>query len=62
MAVILGKAWFTKALIKAGAPANKGAASPGEFYSDYSKAYKASDGLLAQAVSLGENLEVAQIL
>jgi ankyrin repeat protein len=62
IAVADGEPWFTRELIKAGAPVNKSVYSPGDKYADDEKVYRGTDDLLAVAVRDGNNLEVVQIL
>ncbi|MDR2339489.1 MAG: ankyrin repeat domain-containing protein [Deltaproteobacteria bacterium] len=61
-AVVNGDPWFTRELLKAGAPVNKSVYSKGDTYADYDRVYKGTDDILAVAVSEGKNLEVVEIL
>jgi ankyrin repeat protein len=63
IAVVDGDPWFTRELLKAGAPVNKSVYSPGDKYVDHEgKVSKGTDDLLAEAVRRGGNLEVVQAL
>jgi ankyrin repeat protein len=62
MAVTAGDPWFTRELLKAGAPVNGSVYSSGDMYADYTGIHRGTDDLLAEAVTKGKNLEVVEIL